>query len=46
MLFCNGQERTMGSFIELCAGAGWKVVEVFMHDAFGQYISQILAVPV
>ena len=46
MLLHHGQERTVSNFSELLAGAGWKLVEVYQHDAFGQYSSQILAVPV
>jgi len=46
MLFYNGQERTLGNFTELLAEAGWKLAEVYQHDAFGQHSSQILATPV
>jgi len=46
LLFSNGQERTIGTFIEVCAGAGWKIEQVHMHDAFGQYCSQLVAVPI
>jgi len=46
MLYCNGQERTVGGSRELLAEAGWKLVEVYQHDAYGQLSSQILAVPV
>lgn len=40
----NGEERTLGTFIELTAEAGWKIVEVFTIS--GSYEKQILAVPV
>lgn len=46
MLYCNGQERTVGNFDELLAESGWKLVAVYQHDAFGQYSSQILATPI
>ncbi|KLO06095.1 S-adenosyl-L-methionine-dependent methyltransferase [Schizopora paradoxa] len=46
MLWCNGQERTIGDFNELLAEAGWKLEQVHQHDAFGQNSSQIIAVPI
>ncbi|KAF4566231.1 hypothetical protein EYR40_001952 [Pleurotus pulmonarius] len=39
-----GEERTIGSWIELTEGAGWKIVQVFPIP--GSLHSQILAVPV
>jgi len=46
MIYCNGQERTIGNFGDLLAEAGWKLVQVHQHDAFGQHSSQILAIPI
>lgn len=46
MLYCNGQERTIGNFGELLSEAGCKLEKVHQHDAFGQNSSRIIAVPI
>lgn len=39
----GGEERTIGAFIQLTAGAGWKIEEVFTIP--GSLHKQIVAVP-
>ena len=40
----NGEERTLGTFIELTKGAGWKITQIFPIP--GSLHKQILAVPI
>lgn len=46
MMLGNGQERTMGHFIELFHKAGWKIEHVRQFDALAQNDSAIIAVPI
>jgi hypothetical protein len=43
MVAINGEERTLGTWIELTTSTGWKIIEIFpIHGVIQQ---QILAVP-
>jgi hypothetical protein len=44
MMMLYGEERTLGTWIELTAGTGWKIIELFPIP--GSIHHQILAVPV
>ncbi len=45
MQFFNGQERTIGHYVELFREAGWKIEKLFQLDPLSRCPSQIRAVP-
>jgi len=44
LISVNGEERTLGSFVELCLQSGWKITEIYTIP--GSIHKQILAIPI
>ena len=42
----NGQERTIGQTLKLFRGAGWNIARVYQKEGWGQFTTQITAVPI